>query len=218
MNELDLFDELTYLDDDLILEAHQIPDRKVIRFPRLRKASVLIAAVMLLVVTVGAIDWNYSASWLAERFNDQNTGHIWITDGAWHLVEDGSWYIDSQEFCYVHSQVFTQEELQYYVVCDGVPLKATLEAMILMEDGRMEYKQVESTNTDRISLLLDNYVGDEAGMIITVRNRLLYEFDDGWDIVHERYCFLPSQLGLQVPYGIDPRFPDMQYNYDGRGE
>ena len=43
MTELDLFDELTFLDDELILEAHEVPARKIIRFRGLRRVAVLVA-------------------------------------------------------------------------------------------------------------------------------------------------------------------------------
>lgn len=218
MTELDLFDELTFIDDDLILEAHKSPARKTIHFRGLRKAAVLVAAVMLMVITVCARDWSLNPSLLITSFDGENHGYIMVSDGVWRMVDHESFYLDHQEISYRHSQVFTQDELQYHVECDGIMLRATLEAMILMEDGRMEYKQMELTDADHISLLLDNYVAEEAGIIINVRNRVLYEFDDGWGIVYERYCYLPSQLRFEIPYGVDPRFPDMQYNYDGRGE
>ena len=51
MNELDLFDALTFLDDELILEAHETPVRKPLRFRGLRKAAILAAAVMVLALT-----------------------------------------------------------------------------------------------------------------------------------------------------------------------
>ena len=212
MNEYDLFDAIGGIDEELLSRSEH---RAVRKFP-IRKALIAAAAVMALLVTVYANDWTFSASWLVATYGEKDTGHIRTTHNAWYLVEDSSFYVDDQEIFVIHAQVFTRNKLDYYVEFPGETIKGTLEAMILMEDGRMEYKQIELTGTEQISLQMDHFIGEESGTIITVRNRLFYEIDGTWEEVHERYCYLPGHLGFQVPYGIDPRFPDMQYNYDGR--
>lgn len=39
--------------------------------------------------------------------------------------------------------------------------------------------------------------------------------ENGWTRIQARNVFLPTQIGYQLPLGIDARFPDMQYYYDG---
>lgn len=219
MNEFDLLDELTSIDDDLILEAHETPVRRPLRFRGLRKAAILAAAVMVLVVSAVAGDWNFNAARIARTYaTEPDTGHIWVEDGVWYRVDNNSIYPNGQKDHYVLSEVFTPDELQYYVVCEGHSIKVTLEAMILFGDDRVEYKQVSSTQTDQVSLMMDNYVNGEAGTIIHVRSSLEIKVKDEWKEYHGGHCYLPTQIGFKVPYGIDARFPDMQYNYDGRGE
>ena len=88
--------------------------------------------------------------------------------------------------------------------------------MILFGEDRMEYKKVTSTQDDQISLTMDNFVDGEAGTIVHVRRTLKIKDGDEWNEYDSRYCYLPTQLRFEVPYGLDARFPDMQYNYDGR--
>lgn len=216
MNELDLFDELTFIDERLILEAHETPVRRQ-HFSGVRRAAVLIAAVMMLVVTAVAGDWEFKAEQMAQTYaTEPNTGQIWVEDGVWYQVDNDTCYIQSREVPLVLSEVFSPEELQYYVSCEGQTLQVTLEAMILFGEDRMEYKKVTSTQDDQISLTMDNFVDGEAGTIVHVRRTLKIKDGDEWDEYDSRYCYLPTQLRFEVPYGLDTRFPDMQYNYDGR--
>lgn len=219
MNEFDLFDELTFIDDDLILEAHETPSRKPIRFRGLRKVAILAAAVMVLVMSAVAGDWNFYAARIAQTYaTEPNTGRIWIEDGVWYHVDNEYFCMNGQEIDFMLSEVFSPQELQYYAVCNGESIRVTLEAMILMEDERMEYKKVTSTQEDQVSLTMDNYANGEAGTIINVRRSLEIKVNDEWLEFDGGYCYLPTQIGFKVPYGLDTRFPDMQYNYDGRGE
>lgn len=216
MNEMDLFDELTFIDEHLILEAHETPVRRH-HFGGVRRAAVLIAAVMMLVVTVAAGDWEFRAEQIAQTYaTEPNWGYIWVEDGVWYQADNDTCYIKSQEIPLVLSEVFSPEELQYYVSCEGQTLQVTLEAMILFGEDRMEYKKVTSTQKDQISLTMDNYVDGEAGTIVHVRRTLKIKDGDDWYEYDSRYCYLPNKLGIEVPYGLDARFPDMQYNYDGR--
>ena len=218
MNEFDIFDELTFLDDDLILEAHETPTRQPIRFRGLGKAAVLIAAVMMLIMTAVASDWSFRAADVAQTYaTEPNTGHIWVEDGVWYQVDNDYFLRNGQEIDFIRSEVFSPQELQYYVFCQGEPIRVTLEAMILMEDQRMEYKKVTSTQDDQISLIMDNYVNGEEGTIVHVRRTLEFLVYEEWICIADGYCYLPTQIGFEVPYGLDARFPDMQYNYDGRG-
>lgn len=216
MNELDLFDELTFIDERLILEAHETPVRPH-HFSGVRRAAVLIAAVMMLVVTAVAGDWEFKAEQIAQTYaTEPNWGYIWVEDGVWYQADNDTCYIQSREVPLVLSEVFSPEELQYYVSCEGQTLQVTLEAMILFGEDRMEYKKVTSTQDDQISLTMDNYVDGEAGTIIHVRRTLKIKDGDDWYEYDSRYCYLPNTLRFEVPYGLDARFPDMQYNYDGR--
>ena len=212
MNEYDLFDAFGGIDDDLLQRSEH---KEVRKFP-IRKALIAAAAVMMMVISVCAFEWSQSATGLVKTFTDENFGRMWTKNQTWHLVEDNDINYNGRDIRYVHAQVFTRDELDYYLECDGETLKASLEAMILMADGRMEYKQSELTDTGCLSLTMDNTVGEEKGTIISVRTRLFYEIRGEWEIVWERYNYLPNHAGFEVPYGIDPRFPDMQYNYDGR--
>ena len=88
MNELDLFDELTFIDERLILEAHETPARRH-HFCGVRRAAVLIAAVMMLVVTTVAGDWEFKAEQMAQTYaTEPNTVQIWVEDGVWYQVDN----------------------------------------------------------------------------------------------------------------------------------
>lgn len=218
MNELDLFDALTFLDDELILEAHETPVRKPLRFRGLGRAAVIAAAVMmLLMMTAVAGDWDFKAEQIAQTYaTEPNTSTIWVKDGVWYQADNDYFLRNGLEIGYVLSEVFSPQELQYYVFCEGESIRVTLEAMILMEDQRLEYKKVTSTQADQVSLIMDNYVNGEEGTIVHVRRTLEFPVYDEWVCLAYGYCYLPTQIGFEVPYGLDARFPDMRYNYDGR--
>ena len=78
MTELDLFDELTFLEDDLILEAHEVPARKIIRFRGLRRVAVLVAAVMTVIaLSLSAVagDWDVTPMSIYEKYAED--GNSW---------------------------------------------------------------------------------------------------------------------------------------------
>ena len=212
MNEYDLFDAIGGIDDELLERS----ERRTVRKLPIRKALIAAAAVMMMVLSVCAFDWSHSAIGLVKTYYEEDFTRIWVKNKTWYLVDDYDIHVNGRDIRYVYAQVFTRDELDYYLECDGETLKVSLEAMILMADGRMEYKQTELTNTDSLSVMMDSTVGTEKGTIITVRCRVLYEIDGVWEIGSERYNYLPQHIGFEIPYGIDPRFPDMQYNYDGR--
>ena len=218
MTELDLFDELTFLEDDLILEAHEVPARKIIRFRGLRRVAVLVAAVMTVIaLSLSAVagDWDVTPMSIYEKYAED--GNSWRDIGR-----RGNCYgVRCQEFEYNetiyqlnHSYVYTTTSAQTYTVCEEGYMIVRLEAMVLMPDNRVEYKYVRSEGEGPISLSLDHMVDGEAGILIHVRATT---YIPDTSIMSQTSKYLPHDLGFDLPVGTDARFPDSRFNYDGRG-
>lgn len=218
MNEFELFDELTFIDDDLILEAHETPVRHI-RFGGVRKAAVLIAAVITVValsLTAVAGDWEITPVALYEKYaSNENICYLWHSRGMCYGIRDEELELDDSTYKMVYSHVCTTTEAQTYIVCEGAELLVRLEAMILMPDDRMEFKSVRAEGKDSVQLELDHMVDGEAGILVHVRTLVFIPNTP----VKEHYShYLPQALGFEIPVGTDARFPDMKHdnNYDGR--
>ena len=173
MTELDLFDELTFLDDDLILEAQEVPARKLIRFRGLRRVAVLIAAVMLLVVGSVTANGDFGISrprgWIPgssyTNYNaDPKTQTMTVRDEGIYTV-DG---IEGELSAFTITKA-KKSELSTEASCDGQQLQVIQEAMILMPDGTVAYKTNVSEGINTVIAVLDNPGDGELGEITHVR-------------------------------------------------
>ena len=228
MNEFDLFDELTFIDDDLILEAQEAPKRKIIRFRGLRRAAVIAAAVMTLVtlsLTAVAENSAITPGILHEKYaEDDNHSHICHGGGKCYGVSSRNEEINGREYHIDYSHVCTTTRAETYTVCKGANLRVTLEATILMPDNSVEYKFVAAEGMDAVTMELDHLVNGQAGMLVFVRSRIFILSASGrsgfekWELAGEHPHYLPTALGFKVPNGVDVRFPDTKFTYyDGRG-
>ena len=218
MTELDLFDELTFLEDDLILEAHEVPARKPIRFRGLRRAAVIAAAVMTVIalsLTAIAGDLGITPLSLYEKYGgNENYCYLCHSRGKCYGIRDADIELDDATYRMVYSHVCTTVEAQTYIVCEGAELLVRLEAMILMPDNSMKFKSVRAEGRDSVQLELDHMVDGEAGILVHVRSLV---FIPDTPVKQDYSHYLPDALGFEIPVGIDARFPDMLYDYDGRG-
>lgn len=236
MNEFDIFDELTFIDDDLILEAHETPSRKPIRFRGLGRAAVIAAAIMVLVITTtatGGMGIARPRGWIrgntTTSYNmDQENRIMTVYDRGTYALDDGPDDTPASS----RTQACA-EQIRTETECQGQQLQVIQEAMILMEDGSVEYKAQTTEGTNTVIAVMDNLVDGEPGDITNVRCtvavlteeadqspwRLSTPGPDGnsWTLLQSWSAFLPTQLGYDYPSGVDFRFPDMQFNYDGRG-
>ena len=216
MNELDLFDELTFIDERLILEAHETPVRRH-HFGGVRRAAVLIAAVMTVIalaLTAVAGDWEITPVALYEKYaSNENFYYLWHSRGKCYGIQDNEHILDDVTYQMDYAHVCTTTRAQTYTVCEGAELLVRLEAMILMPDDRVVFKSVHAEGTDSVLLELDHMVDGEAGILVHVRS-LIFIPDTPVKEYHSHY--LPQALGFEIPVGVDARFPDMKYNYDGR--
>ena len=228
MNELDIFDGLTFIDDDLILEAQEAPAPRTIRFRGLRKIAVLAAAVMVVItlsLTAVAEKSEISPGILHEKYaREDNYSYIWHGHGKCYGVSSQNFEIDRTEYHIDYSHVCTTTRAETYTVCKGADMRVTLEATILMPDNSVEYKFVAAEGTDAVTLELDHQVDDQGGLLVCVRSRIFILSASGrsdvqsWQEVDEHLHYLPTALGFQIPYGVDVRFPDSKFTYDGRVE
>ena len=227
MTELDLFDELTFLEDDLILEAQELPARKTIRFRGLKKAAVLAAAMMVLLamtMTVVAGNSGMNPGILHEKYaRSDNYSYIWHGHGKCYGVDSDNVEVDRTAYHIDYSHVCTAARAETYTVCTGANLRVTLEATILMPDNSVEYKFVAAEGTDSVTMELDHMVDGEAGTLVYVRSRIFIQSASSrsgapqWQMEGEHFHYLPQAVGFQLPNGVDVRFPDSKFTYDGRG-
>lgn len=217
MKELDLFDAMTDIDDVYVLEAHEsAAHRSPARFGGFRRAAVLIAAVMMMVATVMAGRGSNAlrpSGWVMG-----NSTTRFDSDGTTEFVRDeGIYAVDEREIPAISYTRADTQQIETKTTCEGEQIQIILEAMILMEDDHCEYKAMTDEGRDEITVVMDNNVDGETGTIMNVRNTVSVLGEDGWTLLQTWNAFLPTQIGFEYPSGIDFRFPDMQYNYDGRG-
>lgn len=237
MTELDLFDELTFIDDDLILEVQETPDQKPIRFRGLRKAAVLAAAVMMLVVSVMASGGDFSILRPSGWVNGTGaTSYDMDNEKQMVIVNDQGIYNPCKG--YSNIPTFTVGKLHAAGIwtetnCSGHQLQVIHEAILLMPDGQTQYKAQITEGADAVIATMDNVVDGVAGEIMHVRCTvsILTETDEdlgaravpasdgkSWVLLQNWNVFLPTQLSTPYPKNVDFRFPDTQKNYDGRAE
>lgn len=238
MNQLDLFDELTYIDDDLILEAHEMPaKRQHLQLGGLRRIAMLAAAVMLLVVTTVATGGDFGIprpkGWVSGNASTvcdidyENQAIIVHDEGVYAIEKFGPPTVPAVSVTTAHAA-----EMRTETECMGQQIQIIQEAMILMPDGVCQYKAQITEGTDTVVAVMDNIINGVAGEIANIRytvSVLVTEEHDSywrqttpgpdgmvWSLLQNWNAFLPSQLNYDFPLGVDARFPDMKYNYDGR--
>lgn len=237
MNEMELFRQLTDIDDDLILEAHETPEgRSHLHFGGLRRAAVLLAAVLLMLVTVVAADGGFGvlrpSGWVRGTFDTDFESDY--ENRVMIVRESGTYQVEGNLVAPAESLTRAQAtEFWTSTVCDGQMIQIIQEAVILMEDNHCEYKSQVTEGFGEVVAVMDNLVDGVAGEICNVRLTVAVlteesESYDGrqstpgpdgkvWVLLQNWNFFLPTQLDYEYPSGVDFRFPDMQYNYDGRG-
>lgn len=237
MKELDFFDAMTEIDDAYVLEAHEsAAHRSTAWFGGFRRAAVLAAAVMMVVVTVVATGGDLGilrpSGWVRGDVGmdfdmDYENRVMIIQDSGTYNVE-GDQDIPAESITEASAT-----QLRTETVCQGEQVQIIQEAMILMDDGHSEYKSQVTEGTDAVVAVMDNLVDGMPGMICNVRltvavlteeadsiyGRQTIPGPDGkiWVLLQNWNMFLPTQLHFEYPVNVDFRFPDMQYNYDGRG-
>lgn len=225
MNHEELFDELTYIDDDLILEAYEEPAsrRSPLRLRSLRRVAALIAAVMVLVglsaaaVAVANDGWNLRLLNLwQDSAPEQGYHHFWRDSEIAYDVGSSTISVGGQNIPFSSASMCSTEKALDLFVCNGYTLEARLEAMILLEDGSMAYKSHTIRGSSQLTNELDNRILEETGTILNVRRTFSVLVEDEWIQFYSNTSYLPSNSGVLVPTGTDARFPDMRYNYDGR--
>ena len=223
MKQMDLFDELTYIDDAFVLEAHETPVLQHSRFT-LRRTVVLLAAV----ITVVAM----SVAAVATMTEDPDTKLLMLWNKMVRGGHQGSFSYDDNYRYELHQNPETLDDREveintFYVcslnhaklrvVCEGETLEVKLEAMVLMDDGQVRYKSRTIQGDGEVTVALDNLIAGEPGAIIYLRRTTSLLGNEGWETLHPWNTYIADDFGYPVPVGTDVRFPDMRYNYDGRG-
>lgn len=174
MNHMELFDELTYIDDDLILEAHEVPAsrRSYDRFGGLRRAAAVLAAMMVLVVTVVATGGDLPA--VSEKLLGDS---IHSVDIAWHSgesrvyqEESGAIEVDGSEYGYlIYTTYGASRGVASMKLESGETLEVVFEAGLVMPDGTLQYKTVSKQGVDRVAVFMTNQLGGSYGSITSIR-------------------------------------------------
>lgn len=235
MKELELFDAMTEIDDAYVLEAHETPVRKPIRFRGLGRVAVIAAAVMALVITTtatGGLGIARPRGWIRGNTTtsydmDQENRIMAVYDRGTYAIDNGPDDTPAES-----RTLASAEQIRTESECQGQQLQVIQEAMILMDDGSVEYKAQVTEGTNTVIAVMDNLVDGKPGDIANVRCtvavltaeadqdpwRLSTPGPDGhsWTLLQSWSAFLPTQLGYEYPQNVDFRFPDRQFNYDGR--
>ena len=237
MNELDIFDGLTFIDDDLILEAQEAPAPKTIRFRGLRKVVLIAAAVMMLVMSAMASGGDFSilrpSGWVK---GTGATSYDMDSENQMVIVNDQGIYNPCKGYADIPALTVGKlraTEIWTKTNCSGQQLQVIHEAILLMPDGQTQYKAQITEGTDAVIATMDNVVDGVAGEIMHVRCTvsILAETDEelgsyavpaydgkSWVLLQNWNVFLPTQLSTPYPKNVDFRFPDTEKNYDGRAE
>lgn len=214
-----LFAAMSDLDDDLIFEAEQWEGKPRRPLRRLFPIAAVVAVVMMLMVSAVAQEWTASTSWLIHRYGqEENTGYMYTDERGRNEIHNVTMEVCGREISCTVAAVYNTGLLQHHTVCEGETVKTHLEAMVLMADEQVLYKEETAQGDGQVIVVLDNQVNGEPGTIVHVRAVTTVQTLDGWQEVYSTSAYLPTSLHFSIPSGIDTRFPDMQYNYDGRWE
>lgn len=223
MKRMDLFDELTYIDEAFVLEAHETPVPRHSRFS-LRRAAVLLAAVLTVIgMSVAAVatsteDWKLRLFLLWEQYSFQeDSGYFNHNGGVSFDIHTVSERIDEQKILCSLINVYQKEEAATYAACDGVTLEVKLEAMIMGNDGTVRYRSRTIQGDGEVTAVLNNVVAGDAGTILYVRSTVSALGNEECKPLYQSRTYYPTEFGFAIPVGTDARFPDTRYgNYDGR--
>lgn len=219
MKPMDLFDELTYVDEAFILEAHETPAARQTHF-RFRRFGALLAAVIAVVAMSVAV-----VATMTEELNIRlwqyytETGHSASFERNGDVAIERDSFImegDENRILVERQSTYTVEEAQSHIVCDGRSLQVMMEAMVLMDDGQVKYTFRTKQGNGEVNIHLNNVVSGTEGTLANVRITVSVLYENEWTQLYQVNRYLPMHLGFQIPVGTDVRFPDMRYIYDGR--
>lgn len=223
MKPMDLFDELTYVDEAFILEAHETPAAGQTHFCFCRVGALLAAVIAVVAMSVAVVatmteDLDFRVQYLWRRYVDKGIGYMGLEGNTWIELDSVAVELDDREAIVDSYCAFTPENAKVFASCDNETLEIKLEAMILMEDGQVHYLQNTVQGEGTALAQLGNLISGNEGTLIHVRHTILVHGQVIEAFVYPKTRYLPPTFGFRIPVGTDPRFPDMKENYDGRAE
>lgn len=225
MKPMDLFDELTYVDETFILEAHETPVVRQTHFGFRRFCALLAAVMMLLMMTVGVVavsteEWKLQMFLLWEQYSfREDTGYFNHNREVSFDIHTVSEHIDAQQVLCSFINVYQKDEAATYAACDGVALEVKLEVMVMGDDGIVRYRSRTIQGDGEVTATVNNVIAGEAGTILHVRSTISALNGEEWIELYQSREYYPPEFGFAIPVGTDARFPDTRHgNYDGRAE
>lgn len=214
MNNLELFEELTDIDDDLILEAHETP--RVRRFhpgSGLRRIAALAAAVMLVAGSAAAAGGDIPKG--LPQIPRENVGMISI---AWadsnhqvYQTTSGAIEVNDKEYYYhlytTHSSLRGVATMQFDA---DETLEVVFQACIILPDGSYTYKTVSKQGTNRVTVFMTNQTEGKTGVIHAIRASFYRLTEEGERVLVDRWSNSLWQWGDSI-VSQDADVADLQW-------
>lgn len=209
MNQMDLFEELTDIDDDLILEALQtapIRRRSVSLRWIVTLAAVLTAVMLVMMTAVAEVPEErkdpHPSGW-AEKYMEEKMDIGWSTDSG-----EGGTY----ELTIRHSAEYAEAVARSY---SGKRLTVLMDAFVYLNDGTIEVKKCIAQGIGRVTVAVDNQIEGKPGTVYLIRVNAFEEGSEGsvHQLIHDLDCFQitpPSGVEVTLP---PPTMPNGQRPY-----
>lgn len=219
MNEKELFERLSDIDDAWILEAHDPVASRSFRPGRSLRRMAAMAAAVALVLTLSMFRAVASDEQIpsvpVESFPTSSSYQAWLDGKTVHREDYWVWEEDGVE----HTMSATLEHdpsyaIAHFTTSRDIEIMILLDAVVFTYDGNYECRRVEERGKYRVTAVLNNMLDRMPGTVITTRVWFI-ELEPQFSVVSGYHTNLRSYYYVMIPDAVKEalKSPDLMPSF-----